>query len=545
MTVTVSYTGDMKDDIDTAIAAASSGESILVPNGTYNFDGTVTFNGRKIYAQSDYAVTLQQAQPSALATPMFKIDGADGILQGFKLEAYVKPGISDTTIESEDLVNGFKGHGIDCIGATDFKIFDCAVEDFSSMGVWCNNSKGLIKRCYVWAPYKESISGCTWAYGVVIENSGYGDVAYVQDVLGRYDTSTHPVVYVEDCTFSVGVDSVNGRLRHSISQNRQGCFVARYNSFRGAIPTNFQIIDMHNNNGLCECYENTINGLSQLNSSAFSFNDGYQFIHDNYIYNCYQAYTIGAVDLMYYWDNHYSGVTRTYYTTQTPTYLSTRLFNSEYVYLPLVYPHPLSDDATPTEAEVYSWLDTHAALYSGTRTAPYLAAWGFTTSSKRTAFWDGAWNQYGDKIGSTTWFESSTYYITFPKLYLAWNPDYQEPPYEPPPTPDPIPPAPDPTPEPPPVPPPPETDPPPNPPAADEPVVPPTAVPDPIPGMDLPVNPNVGYTHREGKLLSQILASLERMEPKPFSSIARYLGKTKSPKIQEVFDYLEKCGVVG
>jgi hypothetical protein len=520
MTVTVSYTGDMKDDIDTAIASASAGEAILVPNGTYNFDGQVSFSGRRIYAQTALGVTLQQAIPTALAYPMFAV-GNDGILDGFHLEAYVKPGISDTTIESEDLVNGFKGHGIDCIGSTDFMIVDCAIEDFSSMGIWCNNSRGLIKRCYVWAPYKESIAGCQWAYGSVIENSGYGDIVNINDVAGRYESATHPVVYVEDCTFSVGHDGVNGRLRHSISQNRKGCFVARKSTFRGAIPTNYQIIDMHNDNGLCECYDNEINGLGQVNSSAFSFNDGYQLIHDNNVYSCYQMFTLGSIDKLYYWGNSTSGVVRTYYRTQPDTYYTDKMFNYEYVYNKLAYPHPLSDEATPTEAEVYAWLDALAATYSGTRTSPYLAAWGFTTSSKRTAFWDGAWNQYTDVIDYIAWFESSTYYISFPKIYLAWDPDYSEPPYDPPPEPEP--PTEDPVPEEDPQP----EDPLPNP--TDEPVDPPQYVPPPPPPwIDLPANPDITWAHGDSRMLERIMTILERSKPMSLKKIFRLLEKAGS-----------------
>jgi hypothetical protein len=498
MTVTVVYTTDMKDDIDTAIAAASAGESILIPNGTYNFDGTVTFSGRRIYAESAHGVILQQAIPTATYTPMFTLEGTNTILDGVKLEAYVKPGISDTTIESGDLVNGFKGRGIHVVDATDFLITDCAQEDFSSMGIWCNNSRGVIQRNHVWAPYKESIAGCEWAYGIVVENSGYGDVVNISDIVGRYESATHPVVYIEDSVFSVGTDNAYGRLRHSISQNRQGCFVSRYNDFRGAIPTNYQIIDMHDNSGFCECYNNNINGLAQLNSSAFSFNDGFQIIHHNNIFSCYQAYTLGSIDMMYYWSNNYSNVTRTYYRTQVDSYYASRLFNYAYVYNRLAYPHPLTDEATPTEAEVYAWLDALAATYSGTRTSPYLNAWGFGTSSSRMAFWIGAWEQYGDQIDQTNWYESSLYYISFPKIYLAWNPDYTEPPYEPPVEPEPPGSQPDPDPDPNPSPPP---DPLPNPPPSSEPVEPPATVPSPPPpGIDLPVACEPQHHVRRGRL---------------------------------------------
>jgi hypothetical protein len=544
MTVTVVYTGDMKDDIDTAIAAASAGEEILVPNGTYNFDGTVTFNGHRIYAQTAYQVVFQQVKPTVLANPMFYIDGADAVLDGFKMEAYVKPGIASTDIENTDLVNGFKGVCISVQSATDFMIVDCAIEDFSSMAVWCNNSRGLIKRCYVWAPYKESIPGCQWAYGVVVTNSSYSSVTDIYDVAGRYEAATHPVVYIEDCVFGKDSAGTLGRLRHAVAHNQQGCYCIRHNTFYGSIPTNYQIIDMHGPavSGMCEAYENVVDGLSQNNVSAFSFNGGFQLVYDNHIHSCGQAYTLGSISKMYYWDNTYSNNARLWYRTISDPidYYDTRLLNTEYYYDAYVYPHSLSGEGVPSEAEVYAWLDAQAAIYGGTRSAPYLAAWGFTAAVYREAFKVDAWNQYTDVISSSQWLESGTYYQAFPLLSKTWNPSPTTPPIPPPVEP----PEPEPEPEPP-TPPPPETDPPSTPPPSNDPVEPPATVPPPPPpGIDLPVNPTITFASGESRMMGRILNILRKTRLLSLEELRCGMERKKPVSMKELIRILEKQGAV-
>jgi len=279
--------------------------------------------------------------------------------------------IGNATSDSDDKV------GIFIEGRKDFRVDNCAFQDFPSQAVYIRGSRGVIDHCDFDNPYKDSFPPksdpdgqpwAVWGYGIIVLGSG-GAESWVTDTstfLGVYDTwgTGHPPVYIENCNFT--------RCRHAIASNTNGFYVSRFNNFTTATP--YGQIDVHGGNpggrGM-ESYNNTFDLSDESYSfgqdAAFQLRGGGGVVFNNtVIFNA--SYTNRAVWLLlettppwdihqlYVWNNtaRYTSGTLVDFDSKMVIAEGAAILNVDYflrapnqaqdgfTYMPIAYPFPFS-----------------------------------------------------------------------------------------------------------------------------------------------------------------------------------------------------------
>lgn len=276
---------DIQPNIVTAIsAAATRGDTIAIPAGTFKFNSNINVNTGKTFVLKGAGVN------NAGNTILFRDNAtSEATLEGWEYMFRFNP-LSDKpcgivihgiTFRSQtpSETNGGDGlsmaldYGIIMFRAVDFVIYDCTFENFGNSGIEVNHrddiARGLIYDC-IFTHNAKGATGQGYGYGVSI----YGEnTKWI--VNPRF--GTNDFIFIEDCVFS--------QHRHGIASGGCSKYVARYNDFdRMEYGENYetQAIDLHDGNGpdatgvnkfasrAAEIYNNTITLSTYITGTTYN-----------------------------------------------------------------------------------------------------------------------------------------------------------------------------------------------------------------------------------------------------------------------------------
>lgn len=226
-------------DIQSAVNAASPGDIVVLPSGTYSgFNETVYVpNGISMRGQGmDNTILINTSKEIVLFSwndrdepSSFKVSISDIKLIGIGNESTLDGGVR--------LIKGVK----------DFRIFNCFFKNFGSFGISIKgDSRGLIYSCQFVDCYTDRVG-----YGVAI----YGNEIWDNP---KPPLGTQDAVFVEDCYF--------WGCKHAVASTWGSHYVFRHNQVEGLKDNKFGV-DAHGKqlgepcgSSTYEIYDNTIIG---------------------------------------------------------------------------------------------------------------------------------------------------------------------------------------------------------------------------------------------------------------------------------------------
>jgi hypothetical protein len=279
---------DIQAAVDAVIAAG--GGTVYVPEGNFTFDfstptswsyGVIVYGGVNVIgAGADKTILRMTRNPTNDHSVIFALDGSNGKpirISGIFFKGYV--------YDTED----YATLAIEIDNAKDFRIDHCKFEDFSGNAIGVGEkSRGVIDHCNFDNPYKLSLEGAGWGYGIIVWGDGQTWES-LDHYLGKYEDVPNTVAYIEDCTFK--------RCRHSIAANAGGYYVARHCTVTNPNPEHFPQIETHGATGGpglgargFEAYDNIIIGCEYYaggwHSVAFDYRGGGGVVFNNTIIDC-------------------------------------------------------------------------------------------------------------------------------------------------------------------------------------------------------------------------------------------------------------------
>ena len=205
--------------IQAAINQAAAGDTVRIPAGTFNYNGSITMNaGITILGAGRNSTIINKTGSST--TAMFVVNGSNG--RRTTIGQFTLSGITASSSSLQD-------NGIRLNSCTDFHIFDIIFRNFGYSAVYVTgNSRGVIRGCSFLDIFRSTINNL--GYGVVV----YGDRngAWSRPL----NLGTADAVYIEDCFFR--------NNRHAVASNDGSKYVFRYNTVTDNAG-NFQPIDAH------------------------------------------------------------------------------------------------------------------------------------------------------------------------------------------------------------------------------------------------------------------------------------------------------------
>ena len=205
--------------IQAAVHQAAAGDTVRIPAGTFNFNGSVSMNaGVTILGAGSNSTILNKTGSST--TAMFVVNGGNG--RRVTIGQFTLSGVTGSSSTTQD-------NGIRINSCTDFHVFDIVFKNFGFSAVYVTgNSRGVIRKCSFIDIFRPAINNL--GYGVVIY--GDRDGSWNRPLnLGSGDA-----VYIEDCRFS--------NNRHAVASNDGAKYVFRYNTVVDNAG-NFQSVDAH------------------------------------------------------------------------------------------------------------------------------------------------------------------------------------------------------------------------------------------------------------------------------------------------------------
>lgn len=234
---------DIRPNINTAVTAASEGDTVRIPAGTFRLDQTVTIT-KKISLQGfgiDTTILYRDESISDATLegwgPMF--------LFNINSDRNSKVSISKITFKGQipSVVTGDGGSmaadiGVKIVNAVDFVVHNCKFYGFGDTGLQIRHkdylARGLVFKCQFYNNSKGTL-GLGLGYGLCIYGEGLRWVDGIQ--LGDRNA-----IYVEDCYFE--------RSRHEVASAGGAQMVIRYSQFRKHIAVkNAHCIDTHQDRG--------------------------------------------------------------------------------------------------------------------------------------------------------------------------------------------------------------------------------------------------------------------------------------------------------
>jgi hypothetical protein len=222
---------DIRQNFQNAISAASPGDTVQLPSGSFRLDGTVTV-GKSIHIKG-----AGQDQ-----TVLYRDDSvSDATLEGWQkmIDVYNVPLLNDYGPVISDIhfksktpsVNRFYGGsgssasdiGVKIYLSTNFVISDCKFENFGFAGVYVKHydytSKGLIRN----NNFIHNIKMCSSVTRISGTTLGYGVVVYGQNGAWRGSSGigTDNMIYIEDNYFF--------EHRHAVAAGAGAAYCFRYN----------------------------------------------------------------------------------------------------------------------------------------------------------------------------------------------------------------------------------------------------------------------------------------------------------------------------
>lgn len=210
--------GGTRPQIQYAIEMAKTGDTVKIPEGTFNFDGGITFKtGITVMGSGQDKTILQKSGNTEPYT--FSIDGANGMMA--RISSMTIIGLNPKMSPGIKVIKGAKGFRIDHI--TFKNCYDRAV-------VVHDNSTGVID------------------HNIFLENEltavvvyGDGDVSWKNPC----KLGTEDAVYIEDNYFEQK-NAKNPEMAHHVASNNGSKYVFRYNTMIDGY-LNAQAIDVHGN----------------------------------------------------------------------------------------------------------------------------------------------------------------------------------------------------------------------------------------------------------------------------------------------------------
>jgi len=205
--------------VQAALDTATSGDTVVIPAGTFSFAGSVTLPaGISLVGAGATVTTLAKTGGSAEALVVVEC-----IDQPFEIRGISFVGIDDPT-------SGIMDKGVRVLGdCQDFRITDCTFEHFGEAAIYLRgNMRGVIDHSRFVDIYRPAIDN--YGYGVVVY--GDGEPSWIRPL----DLGGENAVFVEDSYFEYN--------RHAIASNNGSRYVFRYNEIVNNVPT-YQAIDAH------------------------------------------------------------------------------------------------------------------------------------------------------------------------------------------------------------------------------------------------------------------------------------------------------------
>ncbi|MGD6808987.1 MAG: hypothetical protein ACQCN3_04740 [Candidatus Bathyarchaeia archaeon] len=409
VTGTMALSGSVLD-IQAAIdeVAASGGGTVIIPAGNFSFNlfdgyfdgsrwiGITVPGGVNLVGAGDNQTILycntscwRSGGEAQYCDTLVKMVGSNNRpirLSGILFQGSVN--YSSTLIStygSEPASNDGGGLvGVWEFGVTNFRIDHCTFLDFSSKAIYATSKQvlsyapregncGIIDHCVIDNPYKDIYWNITgyyplWAYGIVVEGSGWVDHRWrsLDELFGQYGPD---IVYIEDSSFQ--------RCRHCIAASGQGSdayYVVRYCTFKDNVREYYaSFIDLHPGARGFEAYNNvfidvacdyrstTSDYWGKFMNRATTCDSGSGLFYDNVIYNCASGVNLRTVQALnetwrvngwWIWNNVYNvegkivsvstGDSPFDITEEAEYFLHSPSDELGFVYTPYAYPHPLT-----------------------------------------------------------------------------------------------------------------------------------------------------------------------------------------------------------
>ena len=234
---------DIRPNINTAVTAASEGDTVRIPAGTFRLDQTVTIS-KKISLQGAGIDTTILYRDESISDATLEGWGSMFIFN-INSDRNSKVSISKITFKGQipSVVTGDGGSmakdiGVKIVNAVDFVVHNCKFYGFGDTGLQIRHkdylARGLIFKCQFYNNSKGTL-GLGLGYGLCIYGEGLRWVDGIQ--LGDRNA-----IYVEDCYFE--------RSRHEVASAGGAQMVIRYSQFRKHIAVkNAHCIDTHQDRG--------------------------------------------------------------------------------------------------------------------------------------------------------------------------------------------------------------------------------------------------------------------------------------------------------
>lgn len=218
MAAQISAKGGTRSEILEAVNMAKPGDVVMIPAGTFNFDGSITFKaGITIMGAGKDKTILKKSGNVSSST--FTIDGSNGLKA--RISSMTIIGLKPSTSPGIKVAKGARKFRIDNIA---FK--NCGG---NALGVF-DNSTGVID------------------HNTFIDNEVYSIVVYGDGVSTwnkPVKLGTEDAVYIEDNRFEMK-NVLNKARSHHIASNNGSKYVFRYNTIDDG-NLNAQAIDVHGN----------------------------------------------------------------------------------------------------------------------------------------------------------------------------------------------------------------------------------------------------------------------------------------------------------
>jgi PKD repeat protein len=389
-----------RTDIQSAVNQAKDGDTIIIPSGSYSFNGTVRIIDKDIYIKGAGInnTILRKTGTSSSNKEMFEVymHGKKGItFSDFKLVDIYGP-YSQT--DSSQYTIGIRLK----YGVWNFRVHDMEFEGFGFAGVRCEEYSGT-DPSVTWWKQRGVIYDCRFI-DCFMPGVGYGVSVFggnEKNWMEPLDLGSAWFVFVEDCYFE--------NCRHCVTSGYGARYVARYNTINGN-RDNARSIDAHGYDSkndthatrAWEIYENDIilygtsgGGIGVSGGDGVIWNNTLNGAKDG----CYIRLTSSIVPPecsypcteqirdSYIWGNIKDGaIWNVTVLSEEQDIIQENRYYYEYEkpgYVPYAYPHPLrqyapislSAIASHTLGGVPLTVDFNAIVSGGL--SPYIFIWDF------------------------------------------------------------------------------------------------------------------------------------------------------------------------
>ena len=399
-----------RDDIQAAVDMANTGDIIELPQGNFDFDGTVIVKkGIHIRGKGKNKTILRKVGNGNDKEYMFRFqiyDDSQAAISGIKLIDTYGP-YSEHDYNNETV-------GVEmAYGCKDFRIFDCEFEGFSYAGVVTREYNGSDPQI-TWWKTQGVIYDCRFI-NCYMPEVGYGVVVYGANQKSWDEPSalgTDWFIFVEDNYFS--------GCRHHVASGEGGRYVCRFNIMEQ--NRNSHAIDAHGKpygdylddgrrgTRAYEIYNNTIQNPWHVfyEDTAIGLRGGTGVVFNNTIRDMYVGIELSAdgcivygpcsypvpnqISQLYIWNNTFENMQRDdLYLFMHESFQQLIQEGRDYFlyempyYAPYPYPHPLRNNendeitiqssASPTSGQVPLTINFTAEASGGT--SPYSYTWDF------------------------------------------------------------------------------------------------------------------------------------------------------------------------